>query len=285
VKDVAHDALRDPALVQVWGPRFTAYVVPADAHLPFTLGRMPVRGRMPARAEGLADRADAFLAGRRRKFDDVANALETGNEIRYATLTGRILIQWDGARQPTMWTVPRPKQSPAEALQELLRRYLNVFGPSTIESFVRWGGLDLAPAVAASDAIRDSLLEVRTPLGEAIAMAEDEAALRRAPKATDAARLLPSGDPYYLWWGADREFLVPDAAQGASLWTTRVWPGALLVGGEIVGTWRRSKAKVIVTSWRRLSEAARKAVEAEAATLPLPGVTVPASVEWDASGT
>jgi len=31
----------DPALVQVWGPRFSTYVVPARDHAVFTLGRHP----------------------------------------------------------------------------------------------------------------------------------------------------------------------------------------------------------------------------------------------------
>ena len=70
----------------------------------------------------------------------------------------------------------------------------------------------------------------------------------------------------------------------AELWTTRVWPGALLVGGEIVGTWRRSKALVVVTPWRRLSPAERLPVEAEAASLPLPDVSVPGTVQWDDGG-
>ena len=29
------------------------------------------------------------------------------------------------------------------------------------------------------------------------------------------------------------------------LWTPRVWPGALLVEGEVVGTWRRAQATVV----------------------------------------
>jgi hypothetical protein len=51
-----------------------------------------------------------------------------------------------------------------------------------------------------------------------------------------------------------------------------VWPGALLVDGEIVGTWRRSQGTVTVQTWRRLSRAARDAVEAEAGSVPLPGI-------------
>jgi winged helix DNA-binding protein len=51
--------------------------------------------------------------------------------------------------------------------------------------------------------------------------------------------------------------------------TSRVWPGAILAGGEIVGTWRRADAAVAMQAWRRLSRGERDAVEAEAQSLPL----------------
>lgn len=283
VEGVPPDALDDPALVQVWGPRYAAYVVPAGDHAAFTLGRMPAKGRMPARAEDLAARAHAHLAGRRLPVDDVARALGSGNAIRYATLTGTVLIRWGGARQPLMWTVPRSEVSPAEALQDLARRYVHVFGPTTVGSFVRWAYVDGPAAAAAFDALGKELMNVRTPLGDGQILVEDVPVVREPPMPTEAARLLPSGDPYNLRWGADREFLVPDAAHRAELWTTRVWPGAVLVGGEIVGTWRRSKALVAVTSWRPLSAREREAVEAEAASLPLPEISVAATVEWHES--
>lgn len=65
VEQVPAEALDDPALAQVWGPRYTAFVVPAGEHVPFTLGRLPPKGRTRRRAEELADRLDAHLAGRR----------------------------------------------------------------------------------------------------------------------------------------------------------------------------------------------------------------------------
>jgi hypothetical protein len=74
--------------------------------------------------------------------------------------------------------------------------------------------------------------------------------------------------------------LVPDPDRQRELWTPRVWPGALLVEGQIVGTWRRAHATVAIQTWRRLSRAARDAVEEEAASLPLPGVRQTV-VLWD----
>jgi hypothetical protein len=59
----------------------------------------------------------------------------------------------------------------------------------------------------------------------------------------------------------------------------------MLVGGEIVGTWRRAKAIVEATPWRTLSAAEREAVEREAAALPLPDVSVPVVVRWQDAST
>lgn len=203
------------------------------------------------------------------------------NSLRYASLTGTVLIRWEGARQPTIETVPVPEIDPLEARLELVRRYLHVYGPSTTDSFVRWGGVDRRAAIAAFDALGSSLLAVRTPLGDGWILAADEPIIREPAASTASVRLLPSGDPYYLLWGADRELLVPDAARRGALWTSRVWPGAVLIGGEIVGTWRRAEAVVVAAPWRRLSADERDAVATEAATLPLPEVNAPAIVQWD----
>jgi hypothetical protein len=93
--------------------------------------------------------------------------------------------------------------------------------------------------------------------------------------------VLPSGDAYFLLQGRDRELLVPDADRRRALWSPRVWPGGLLVEGEFVGTWRRAQEKVTIRTWRRFSRDARGAVEAEAASLPLPGGRGPVVVRWD----
>jgi hypothetical protein len=96
-----------------------------------------------------------------------------------------------------------------------------------------------------------------------------------------SARLLPSGDAYFLLHGAERDLLVPDAGRRDTLWTPRVWPGALLVDGEIIGTWRRAGEVLTVQPWRRLSPAERDAVTAEAESLPLPGARDRVTVRWD----
>jgi len=271
----------DPSLVQLWGPRFGVYVVAAPDVATFSLGRLPIDGPRRRYAEELADRLDAFLGGRRMPYGEAGRGLGThGNMLRYAAATGRLLIRWEGARQPIVWTVPPPAIGEAEARLELARRYLHIFGPTTPAAFARWAGIKPPRAHAAFDELAGSLAAVRTPLGDAWILSADEPRIRSSPEPSASARLLPSGDAYYLLHGADRELLVPDAKHRPELWTPRVWPGAVLLGGDIVGTWSRANLDLTIRPWRRLSAAERDAVEAEAASLPLPGDRSRIRVRW-----
>ncbi len=268
---VTSEAWEHPSLVQVWGPRYSAYVVPA-ADLPvFTLGRMPDDPSGRRRAEDLAARLRDLLGPRTMSYGEAGRALgEPPNRLRYATTTGTVVLRWDGARQPTIRIVPPPEIDPHHARLELARRYLHVFGPTTPASFASWAGLPQRAGTAAFDALGPSLIAVATPIGGAWLLDSDVDDIRAKPGPAAPARLLPSGDAFYLLQGDDRALLVPDAERRSLLWTSRVWPGAVLVEGEVVGTWRRAKHMVVVDPWRRLSRAARRAVEDEAVSLPLP---------------
>ena len=272
----------DPSLVQLWGPRYSTYVVPKRDFALFSLGRLPETGKARERAERMAERMHAHLGGVRMTDRELGRAIGVGNAMRYAAPTGTVAIRWEGARAPTVWTVAAPEIDPAHACRELARRYLHIFGPTAADSFARWAGISRRSAANAFASLEGSLLPVRSSLGDEWLLAEDEAAMRAAGTGPAPARLLPSGDAYFLLDGAERELLVPREDQRALLWTSRVWPGALLVEGEIRGTWRRSQHTVRVDSWERLSRPRRDAVEAEARGLPLPGLDRPIDVVWDA---
>jgi len=125
------------------------------------------------------------------------------------------------------------------------------------------------------------LIPVHAPHGEGFMLARDEPAIREAPAPAAAARLLPSGDAYTLHGTSEeRALLVPDAGRRSELWTPRVWPGALMVAGEVVGTWRRAQRRVTIQAWQRLSRTAREAVVAEAESLPLPDAGERIVVDW-----
>jgi hypothetical protein len=281
VEGTGPSAWEDASLVQVWGPRYNVYVVAAQDLPVFTLGRLPDGGRIRARAEDLAARVREVLGAGPMRYDEAGRALGVhGNALRYAALTGTLAIRWEGARLPTVWTVPPPELDEAQATGELARRYLHVFGPATPAGFARWAGIGERKALGAFDGLAGERIPVRTPSGEAWALGSDEATIREAPGPAAPARLLPSGDAYTLGMTSeDRALLVPDAARRGELWTPRVWPGAVLVAGAIVGTWRRAQGALTIQTWQRLSRVAREAVVAEAESLPLDGTRI--AVRWD----
>ncbi len=281
VRSTGPDAWQDPSLVQVWGPRFSAYLVADRDHAIFTLGRHPDDQNRRRRAEDLARRLRELLGESRTPYSEAGRALGVHpNSLRYAATTGTVLLRWEGAGKPEIWTVPAPEVEPGEARRELARRFLHVFGPATVGDFSSWAGIRARRAASIMEELEHSLIEVSTPIGAVWILASDEDAFREPAEGAAPARLLPSGDAYYLLQGAQRELLVPEAGRRGLLWTSRVWPGAVLVEGEVVGTWRRSGHVVTVDAWEPLPATAREAVEAEATSLPLPGLDRAIQVGW-----
>ncbi len=269
-----------PSLAQLWGPRYSTYVVAKRDFALFSLGRLPDNAKGRQRAERMAELLHGALDGARKTDREAGQALGIGNALRYAATTGTVAIRWEGARAPTVWTVAAADVDPADACRELARRYLHIFGPATAQGFARWAGISRRSAADAFASLEAALLPVRSPLGDEWLLAEDEPAIRARETVAPPARLLPSGDAYFLLDGAERELLVPREDQRQRLWTPRVWPGAVLVEGEIRGTWRRAQHTVRIDAWARLSRRARDAIEAEANSLPLP-VDRPIEVAWN----
>ena len=136
VKGIGPGTWEDPSLVQVWG-RSTACTSSPPRTAVFTLGRLPDDPAKRRAAQQLADGLERALDGRRLDCREAGRGLvRHPGSLRYAAPTGRVLMRWDGARQPTIWTVPAPDVDPAGATR-LARRYLHVFGPATADT---WNG-------------------------------------------------------------------------------------------------------------------------------------------------
>ena len=145
VEGVESSTWEDRSLAQLWGPRYSTYVVPKRDFALFSLGRYPdnVKGRL--RADRIAAQLHAQLEGARMKDSEVGRALGVNpSSFRYAATTGTVAIRWDGARAPRVWTVAAAKVDPADACRGLARRYLHVFGPTTADGFARWAGISRA---------------------------------------------------------------------------------------------------------------------------------------------
>ena len=164
--------------------------------------------------------------------------------LRLATLPGgaRIVDQAPLTVEPIpRWNVP----TAARDVGRLVRSYLALHGPAK-------------PADAAA------YLGTTGPRIRSVWPGDDEAVPGDVPD-VPFVRLLSHSDPYLQM--RDRHVLVPDKAKAKTLWTVLSGPGAHVVDGDVVGTWRAARKKrldVVVTPWSRLSRAVRDAVEEDA---------------------
>ena len=206
----------DSSLVQLWGPRFSVHVVAARDLAVFSLGRLP-DGAPPDGSRKTWPPVFSHCSvgrGRLTARRETLSARTTTGSLRRADRDGRHPLGGSpgAGRLDRAATAGRS----GEARLELARRYLHVFGPATPTAFARWAGIGPRDGVSAFRA-GTSLTEVRTPIGDGWILS-DEPAFRAALGPAAPARLLPSGDAYFLLQGADRELLVPDAARRGALW-------------------------------------------------------------------
>jgi hypothetical protein len=165
------------------------------------------------------------------------SALQAGLELEPGT-SPPVLRRIPGWRGPA-------KQVPAHL--DPIRAVLRLLGPSTPKDVA--GYLD-APVRVVKEHWPDDVVTVDVDGAALDLLAEDTDALRDAP-GTDGVRLLGPFDLFLQ--GRDRELVVPDAESRKDLWRTLGRPGGLLVGAEVVGSWRpRAQGKrlrLAVTRW------------------------------------
>src|SRR2546423_12599702 len=113
VEGTEPSTLEDPSLVQLWGPRYSAYVIPARDLAVFTLGRLPDEVGPRRVAEDLAARVRGQLRGGRMTDREAGRALgPKPKPLRDAASTRTILTRGGGAGQPNISAVPRPQGGP-----------------------------------------------------------------------------------------------------------------------------------------------------------------------------
>lgn len=153
----------------------------------------------------------------------------------------------------------------ASGTTDLVTAYLRLLGPARPPDVA--GFLGTKPGLMAA-VWPQGLAEVDVGGTPAWIPEADYAALA-APPDPPAVRLLPPSDPFLQ--ARDRELLAPDPAHRKVLWPILGRPGALLVGGDITGTWRARKkgrrVEVTVAPFARLPAAARRGLDEEAALL------------------
>jgi len=267
------------------------YVVPRQDVAVFTLGRFPRDPVSGAAVRAAADKAKRAFRTREAQPGRVLSDRAVGvnfRELRIASMTGAVRIKWDGAI--TSWRLVEPPSEPPEpARLELARRFLRSVGPSTPREFAWWTGGwagsfgastrgELSDAEVTFRSLEKELIEVEVAGRRRWALRTERSRLVRGVPA-ETVRLLPAGDPYLA--SADRALLVLPPRFRSELWPKSVWPGALMVNGELVGTWRRQVGRVTVRPWRRLEPEVKEAVEEEVSGMPI--VSARKELRWSTS--
>lgn len=198
--------------------------------------------------------------------------------FRLAAVRAGLELQLDTS-PPVLQRIARFRKATSDDRLDLIRAYLRLLGPATPKHVADY--LD-APVKDVKARWPEDVIEVVVD-GEARSLlAADEQAFDSAEGR--ATRLL---GPYDLFLQAkDRATLVPDTAHAKELWPVLGRPGAVLVDGELVGTWRPRKSgrtfKVTVQPWRTLAASTRNDIVEQAERLaayravPLAGVEFPA---------
>ena len=126
-----------------------------------------------------------------------------------------------------------PPVDPVAAREDLLRRYLHSYAPSTPAQFAGWLGVHVGDVRHWWDLVEHDL--TATNHGGRSWMLTGDVDAMRASRMPRGVRLLPPTDPYTQ--SRDRDTLVPPGRQ-REVWRATGSPGTVLVDGELVGTWR-----------------------------------------------
>lgn len=155
----------------------------------------------------------------------------------------------------------------AEPRFDVLRNHLRFFGPTTA-----------ADAATYIDSLRKEVkahwptdvVEVTVDGVQKWVLADDVHEIDLDVTAGGGAvRLLGPFDPYLQ--ARDRELIVPDESHRKDLWRILGRPGAVVVDGEVLGTWRPktfgSHLTLTVELWRRTRTGERSKIEEQAERL------------------
>jgi hypothetical protein len=233
--------------------------------------------RLTLNSAGMTREQLAESIARRTRNPRLAELLSSGwgTLLKPAAFQGHLCF---GPSQGQKITFVRPDQwigaweeiDSQEALKEILRRYLAVYGPAQTGDFARWWGLQPAAAKRLFKSLADEIEEVEIEGWRAWALASGIKEISRF-KPSGSVRLLPHFDPYVL--GAPRSCgrIIPqehrDRIFRPSAWISPV----VLVDGRMEGVWgyekKRSQIEVKIEMFSPPAATVKRSIEREARRL------------------
>lgn len=241
--------------------RLTMFVFPHDLlelaaaathHLTIAMGRRWLRDSKLAETDvaRIADDVEAALAGKPMTVRDLRSALGVARDVDLPGVVGRMCDagRLVGGAPPGSWrssirryhrwvealpNVDLHRWDEAAAQAELVRRYVDSYGPVTIDDIAWWTGMAKQRCRIALETLGLQQVDVAGWPGplwhNGIAPAEP----------TASVRALPLLDPYPQGY-RNRERLIDPA------WNNHVWDrggnaaATIVLGGRIIGVWQTS---------------------------------------------
>ena len=186
--------------------------------------------------------------------------------LRPCSFRGKVVF---GAREgiyptftsPARW-LGRSLLNHPDGVRELVRRFLRCYGPTQVSDFQSWLGCSPRQAKRLWGGIEDELAPVELDGKRRWVLAEDLNLLSQGEEG-EQLLLLGSHDPYLDL--RDRDLVLPDKARQRQVWKTVGNPGAVLLGGRVIGLWtvrtRGDKLDAAVTLFEALEPTQRSRLE------------------------
>ncbi|MET0459985.1 MAG: winged helix DNA-binding domain-containing protein [Ilumatobacteraceae bacterium] len=189
-------------------------------------------------------------------------ALQAGLELDAGT-SPPVLRRIKGMRAPRYGHLA----DEADARFDVIRNHLRFYGPTRVADVATF--LD-APQADVKAHWPEDVVEVTVEGAARTLLVADSEELGDGDRAGGpTVRLLGPYDPYLQL--RDRELLVPQAERRKDLWRTLGRPGAIVVDGEVLGTWRPRttgrRLSLTVDPWRRLRRGESALIDEQAARL------------------
>ncbi len=307
VHDLPPDAVQNAlwherTLIKSWIFRGTLHLVTASDFPLFVaaLSRLGAFYRRPswlkyngvtlAELEALVEGVRTTLGNVGMSREELANALATsvGNpKVRDRLLSGWGVLLKPAAIQgylcfgpsegqnvmfvqPEKWLGTWSPVEPDTALAEVAHRYINAYGPATIDDFAHWLGIDPSKAKRIFKSLADEIVEVDVEGWQAWALTTSISQIE-ALKPSRTVRLLPNFDPYTLALSRHCQYVLSAEFKGR-VYRPQGWISpVVLVDGRMSGVWeyekKRSQVAVKIDMFASPTGEVKSSIKAEAERL------------------
>jgi Winged helix DNA-binding domain len=283
-------AIFDGKIVRTWPMRGTLHFVPpedAKWMLKLSASRMLAKDGRRLRQLGLDEEIierckelfyDALKGSKRLSRPEMMKLLEeagisTENQrgyhiLWYVSQSGLICLGPMQDKQQTFvlldeWVPDSRDLSREGSLVELAKRYFASHGPATVHDFAWWAGLTVTDARSGLEEAKPELISEKIDGKEYWTTSEAPGPVAYDESGVD---LLPAFDEYLLGYKDRTSVLTVEDAPRVVPGKNGIFLPTIVVGGRIVGTWKRRVKKsaidITLSPFTHLGDSDERAIEA-----------------------